>query len=87
MRNKAAVTILVLLLLVVAGLPLAGAHEMRSCPECLSASALAGMGLCLAVLGGAIVLGFPRVEWLRGRPQPRPRPLLLALLDRPPRSA
>lgn len=87
MGKKTAVVVLVVLLLVVGGVPLAGGHDMPSCPACLSPSALAGMGLCLAVLAAMLLLVPCRVEWLRRRSLLRLRLAPPALLDRPPRSA
>jgi hypothetical protein len=84
--RRVAVAVLVVLLIVVA-LPVAAGHQMTWCPECLSASALPGITLCLAVLAAGIVLVPVRVEWLRGGSHPRLRLVVPALVDPPPRSA
>ncbi|MGH2690377.1 MAG: hypothetical protein ACRDKW_16450 [Actinomycetota bacterium] len=85
MRRVAVVVLLVLL--VVVGLPVAAGHQMTWCPECPSGSALPAIALCLAVLVAGIVLVPVRVEWLPGRSHPRTRLLVPAMVDPPPRPA
>jgi hypothetical protein len=83
---RRAVILLLLFLLLVAALPLGmGMTSMVDCPACAPTSPLAALGLCLAVLGAAVILAVAllgRRFYVNSLPM---RGFLLApRIDRPP---
>jgi hypothetical protein len=83
---KRAIIVLPLLLLLLAVLPLGmGMTPMADCPACAPTSPLAALGLCLAVLGAAVILAVAllgRRFYVNSLPM---RGFLLApRIDRPP---
>lgn len=83
---KHALVVLFVVLLILAALPVGmGMTGMADCPACAPTSSLAALGLCLVVLGAAVILA---VALLRNRLYESswrmPGLLLARGIDRPP---
>jgi hypothetical protein len=85
MAVKRAIILLLLFLLLLATLPLGMAMSMVDCPACAPTSPLAALGLCLAVLGAAVVLAVALLgRRLYENSLPMRGFLLARSIDRPP---
>lgn len=87
MARKLGVVLLIVLLLLLV-IPLGIGMVMAPCPDCDLGSLAHSLGICFAVLLGAVALLFPRVAGARPwRHEPTRSFLLIRDLVPPPRSA